>query len=180
MVTRGVLHKSPDDEWEKTCGIHIHMSKSAFTTYHLYKFLFFFYAKANRKFLVALSERGKESKYASWSTDNSNHIKLLAKSKTNADSDPHSHYHAINMHKSGKTIEVRIFNSTMQPESFHKNVEFCKSLFEFTKDAPKLQMTVPNYLMYVHQNGRTYRNLYSFCRDQLRTYLPCEFNLKLK
>ncbi len=112
-----------------TCGIHIHISKSAFNTWHLYRFLSFF--KNNPLFITRLSQRKTEN-LERWAklNDGSNDHDLIKKAKdktTCAD-----RYLAVNLNNSN-TVELRIFRGTLHFPSFLKNIEFTNALYEFTK-----------------------------------------------
>jgi hypothetical protein len=62
------------------------------------------------------------------------------------------------------TVEVRIFGGTDYYRIFMKNMEFCKSLFEFTRDTAKSKVSLAQYAMYLSDRniGDKYPNLINF------------------
>jgi hypothetical protein len=147
------------DQFENV-GIHIHMTKKAFTRFHLYKFLTFIYSEPHRVFVEAIAQRS-DHEYAMWcSSDGGDGIKANAKDKYNTSDERHS---AVNL-CGNNTIEVRIFASTIIPKLFHKNIEFLQSLFEFTQATKAKQITIPYYWRYLNfnQNSNRFRNLIEF------------------
>lgn len=139
-----------------TCGMHVHISKRAFTTIHLFKFLRFFY-DMDQDFILAISQRGSVEKMDSWSTlKKETKTTSLAKSKYQS-----GRYTAVNMQNSN-TVEIRIFKGTLKKESFFKNLEFCKSVFEFTKDTGIKDITVDKFKAFLCRHKKSYRNLIKF------------------
>ena len=63
-----------------TCGMHIHISKANFTTWHLYRFLKFFVE--NKEFIVSISQRKMEKlkKWANIEDDNDSSLILTFRS----------------------------------------------------------------------------------------------------
>jgi len=113
-----------------TCGIHVHMSVTAFSNFHLYKFLNFIYR--NSDFIGDISQRkdmDSLERYARLEYLEPSQITQVAKNKR----DPFGErYVAANMtHKD--TVELRFFRGTLNEKSFWKNIEFCKALYDFTK-----------------------------------------------
>jgi len=139
------------------CGIHIHMTKDAFTTNHLYRFLKLFYDNPN--FILRISQRQSMSCLNSWAvlTGDNESIKYKAESKT-------SRYRgAINL-KNEDTIEVRIFRGTLNPGSFWKNIEFCQAVYNFTRRNPVQDIRVFNFTRYVKRCKKRFPNLYQFMK----------------
>lgn len=112
-----------------TCGMHIHISKNNFTTWHLYRFLKFFVE--NKEFITSISQRKIEKlkKWANIEDDNDTSLIYKAKKKDGNN----ERYVAINL-KNSQTIEIRIFRGTLNFNSFMKNIEFAHSLFMYTKE----------------------------------------------
>jgi hypothetical protein len=143
----------------RTCGMHIHISKSSFTTWQLYRFMEFF--QKNRDFIVRLSQRelANLNKWAALSDDNTEAIVYKAKS-AKLNKGGISRYSAINICNS-HTVEIRIFRGTLAPGSFFKNIEFCAALFEFTRD--NLSTDIANFKTFV-QNKPEFKNLAKFIK----------------
>ena len=152
-----------------TCGIHIHLSKNAFTHCHLYKFIKLFYEKKNFDFLKTISQRDHDSTQSccQWgsSYEISDPIDLEEVVKEKVKYGKRSgKYTAINMNHP-RTVEVRIFRGTLNYNSFVKNIEFIASLYDFTRDNSFKDVTVNKYLEYIEKNRRENRHLYNFLID---------------
>ncbi len=146
-----------------TCGIHIHMSKYAFTTFHLFKFLKMFYLPENQEQLYIIAQRSKKSTkgccqwgHSGTETRNISNRKYMAKYKA-----WDGRYTAVNLENSD-TIEIRIFRGTLDEASFFKNIEFCEAMFKFTRDTKLKDVTWNKFGEYVIKNKSHYRNLHAF------------------
>ena len=154
------LFKSYHYGGNKHTGIHIHMSKKAFTTLHLYKFIQFIYADANRDFMESIAQRtgSQINNYACYYEEDENNLPQVAKAKANVSGERHS---AVSLHYS-PTAEIRIFQGTIIPRDFFKNIEFCKALFEFSKDNKISDMVAYQFVRYFTNTPNQYRNLLEF------------------
>ncbi len=113
-----------------TCGMHIHISKNAFSTWHFYRFLKFFVE--NKEFVVAISQR-KLDKLQKWANIEENtNDELIYKAKKKYGNS--SRYVAVNLSNS-HTIEIRIFRGTLNFNSFMKNIEFVHALYSYTMES---------------------------------------------
>ena len=141
-----------------TCGMHIHLSKKAFSTLHLYKFLKMFFE--NQEFITIISRRRASAleEYASLQSDES--IVYKAKIKNNTE-----RYTAVNL-QNDESVEVRIFRGTLSPIGFWRNVEFCKAIYEFTKIASIKDITAKKFCDYVMNCKKEYLNLKQFLIDK--------------
>lgn len=139
-----------------TCGMHIHITKKAFTTWQLYRFLKFFVE--NKEFIIGISQR-KSDKLQKWANieDNTNSELIYKAKKKDGNS---ARYVAVNL-QNYATIEVRIFRGTLNPQSFYKNIEFVYSLFMYTKD--NNEITLEGYKNYI-SNSCDYSNLKKFIK----------------
>jgi|GEM_PF-5145120 len=137
-----------------TCGMHIHISKNNFTTWHLYRFLKFFVE--NKEFIVAISQRKMEKlkKWANIEDDNDTSLIYKAKKKDGNS----ERYVAINL-KNSQTIEIRIFRGTLNINSFMKNIEFAHALFMYTKE--NKDVTLDGFKLYI-ESSCDYSNLKKF------------------
>jgi hypothetical protein len=158
-------------EWRKrgwrsynttTCGMHVHITKDAFTTTHLYKFLQFF--KDNAMFIYRISQRKSKSNFNRWaSLEHPGDESVVYKAK-NKYGGPERHV-AVNLNNDC-TVEVRIFKGTLNPISFWKNIEFCEALFQFTRDNSIKNMDKETFVNYIGYNRKLYGNLYNFVSDK--------------
>jgi hypothetical protein len=139
-----------------TCGMHIHISKKAFGTWQLYKFMKFF--AENVPFIVAISQR-KMEKLVQWANieDNDDNALMYKAKKKEGNS---ARYVAINL-QNYSTIEVRIFRGTLNFNSFMKNIEFIHALYMFTKESKII--TLDSFKEYI-ANSCEYSNLKKFIK----------------
>jgi hypothetical protein len=138
-------------------GFHVHMTKAAFTTFHLFKFLRFFYKKSNRKFILDIAGRAP-TYHSVFSEEDRSNIVANAKDKANRDA---SHYNAVNLNNSD-TIEIRMFKGTLEPVLFNKNIEFLHAVFEYTKNHNPASMTAEQFIKYVYNHRRKYPCLWDY------------------
>lgn len=162
-----------DEEDRYNCSLHVHMSKAAFTSAHLYKFVRFFYKIPMRRLVQAISQRA-ENEFAQWARDDFKFAAKLAKEKKNMSGNRYSvinliggHWHEHHMADS-KTVEFRLFQGSMEPKIIHKNIEFLLSVFYFTRDTSITHITQKNYFKYLRAYRNRYRNLVNFLNDELR------------
>ena len=139
-----------------TCGMHIHITKKAFTTWQLYRFLKFFVE--NKEFIIGISQR-KGDKLEKWANieDNTNSELIYKAKKKDGNT---ARYVAVNL-QNYSTIEIRIFRGTLNPQSFYKNIEFVYSLFMYTKE--NNEISLEGYKSYI-SNSCDYSNLKKFIK----------------
>jgi hypothetical protein len=133
---------------KKTCGMHIHISKKGFGTWHLLRFMKFF--QDNATFVTAISQRTKDQLDKWASIEDESEETLLYKAKKKGGN--MKRYVAINLQNSF-TVELRLFRGTLNHSSFFKNIEFTQALFKFSKD--EKEMTVDNFKKYISKYGFT-------------------------
>jgi len=137
-----------------TCGMHIHISKNNFTTWHLYRFLKFFVE--NKDFIVSISQR-KMEKLRKWANiEDDSDSSLIYKSKKKDGNN--ERYVAINLQNKA-TLEIRIFRGTLNINSFMKNIEFAHALFMYTKE--NKDISLGGFKMYI-DSSCDYSNLKKF------------------
>ena len=152
----------------RTCGMHIHISKNAFTTWHLYRFMKFFVDNAD--FVTKISQRKIEN-LDRWAalTDNPHDSykeytqdRLMYKAKKKSGND--KRYLAVNL-QNDKSVEVRIFRGTLNDSSFFKNIEFVQALFDYTKSITEADMSLKSFLSFIKDNNE-YPYLRKFIADK--------------
>jgi len=152
-------------EWKANrpkAGFHVHMTKVAFATFHLFKFLKFFYREHNRGFICAVAQRNPTS-FSVFSPEDRDNIVANAKDKANRSDD---HYSAVNLNNKD-TVEVRIFRGTLEPLYFHKNIEFLHAVFKYTRDHSPKQMEYVSFINYVQQHRKLYPCLWEFLTNDV-------------
>jgi len=150
----------------ETCGFHVHLSKDAFSYMHLYKFVHFFYKASTRPLINGIADR-QSSSFAKFISEDRDNLVKVSKNKCNVS---HSRYSAINLmggtrgrnNHPAKTVEARVFRGTIEPFVFHKNLEFCQSLFEFTACHSPKEMMVKKYLLHLMRKPNQWRSLLSY------------------
>ena len=131
-----------------SCGLHVHMSRSAFTDSHLMRFAMFF--TRNEADIVVLAAR--VSNYANF---NPLRDKLAMKVKGWGA----SHFDALNLgHAGSPTVECRIFKPSLRIERVIGAIQFLNALYEYTKpltshDVNAGALEWPRFLRYMDESG---------------------------
>jgi len=152
-----------------TCGMHIHLSKAAFSNFHLYKFMKMFYD--NRNFVLNISQRaaGTLSQWASVS-DSEKNIIYKAKNKAKGYEDRHT---AINLERDN-SVEIRIFRGTLCLPSFWKNIEFAKAMYDFSRDSSLELINEVGFRDFVRFRRKEFFNLHDFLWSKDKTKYKVE------
>jgi hypothetical protein len=141
-------------------GLHIHTTKSAWTTYQIYRLLKLI--DNNNDIVIMIAQR-EPTEYCRMSPADQQEIAKVCKEKKNRTPD---HYSSINLNTSrgtpSNTIEFRMFQGTLEPLLFHKNVEFVKACYEYTRNYSKPDGT--EFMQYVVDNRRIYPCLTEFLK----------------
>lgn len=138
----------------QTNGFHIHMSKAAFSNFHLDKFIDFFYN--NFRLVGYVSERAWTNIFR-WSPLYTK-LEELKGQKSNPDK-----HIAVNL-KNPLTVELRFFKGCIGKRKFLKNVQFALSAYDFTKMVNQKDLTEENYLNFIRENEQNYPELVRFLR----------------
>jgi len=163
-------------------GMHIHLSKDAFTPFHFLKFTNFFYMQEKAPFLIAIAGRhpnhyarvratasmnglkvgerhtGKRLAYADIATGG-----LARNTKVDVKTRQRStfygdRYDVVNITNTG-TYEVRIFKAARTYSEFMSRVEFIHSIYMYTKDVSHKAMSIDDYFSFVERNAKVYSEL---------------------
>jgi hypothetical protein len=123
-----------------TCGMHVHVSRTAFTPTHLWKFLKFQYI--NRDKCIQFAGRNSEQ-WANWDNDTMQEqcANSTAKVVKQGRATMTNRYSAINMNPSS-TIELRYFRPNLLKPGILRVAEFIDAMYEYTK-----RMTVRDIVM---------------------------------
>lgn len=142
------------------CGFHIHVSRSAFSPTHLWKFVQF--QLKNPDLCQFVGQRGDVA-YATWSFEQSekNSIPDYVKGKKSNG----RRYLAINF-QNKHTVELRYFKGNILRSAIMKNLEFVDSMYEYTKnlsvrDIMNGALSRYRYQEWLNTTGK-YDNLRSF------------------
>ena len=152
----------------RDCGHHIHVSRNAVKPLTLWKVISFVYNEFNYSFIKTISQRTQESldEWASLSmTKNQwSYMARLCNQTINAD-EVMSRSTAINL-QNNNTIEFRLFNGTLNFQSFCKNMEFVKSVIHWA-DCTSYNVTrskagLESYISFLDKHHNDYENLVMF------------------
>jgi hypothetical protein len=163
----------------RTTGMHVHMSKQAFSDNHLLKFMSMIYEYKSFTHLIA--QRPVVESYNRWAKFRAGTLEqvkhnMVEDIKYKKRSDPDrlvkhttlswgEKYSPVNIRNSA-TIEVRVFKSNLNESSFRKNVEYCDALYYFTLNRPNYELKLNKFIEYVEQNKRKYVFLNVFLKDR--------------
>lgn len=145
----------------RNCGMHVHMTRSAFTALHLFKFVKFFYDNPRFVFFVSGRHDMHElNKYASISRHQIESGGRSLAGLCNGHNEPSYRNVCINFFPTA-TIECRIFKGTLSRTRFFANIEFLHGLFEYTKERSASGISLLGFLNYMRNNKKMYRNFYT-------------------
>jgi hypothetical protein len=137
------------------CGMHVHMSKDAFSELQMFKFMRFFHMNAG--FIRSLGRRpkGRFDRWASIVTPERSSLMRFTLKREAIDFGRG----ALNFPEQ-ETIECRIFRSSLAPTAYYGNIEFLQGLFDYTKNCgvDDDQLTKDRFMDYVHDRGQAYKN----------------------
>jgi hypothetical protein len=148
-------------------GMHIHMTKAAFTSKHLKRFVWMLVRPEHREFVLNLSERGNSfGSYAPMPVWSARYKSNRAKYDACLSSLPGRGAVALET-SSGKTIEVRLFKGIVSYASLLKNLEFCDALYYYTLEMPYSKLTLEHFLTWLDSKNppRNYKALKLFVKE---------------
>lgn len=155
---------SADDE--SSCGMHIHMSRSEFSPLQLYRFIKFL--NYNKKFSCFMSERVSTRggsglsmpSYTKFIGGDEAIIKTVSRKGNLIE-----RYSIVNLGNE-HTVEVRMFQSTLNYETFMKNIQLCKALFEYSKYSTNTNdSNLDKFFEFVYKSGE-----YKHLEKRMRLY----------
>lgn len=111
----------------QSCGFHVHVSRSAFSATHMWRFIKF--QLNNPKLCQAVAQR-EESSYATWHYEENERTSLPDYVKGKRSNG--RRYLAINF-QNRATVELRYFKGNILRAAIMKNVEFVQSIYDYTK-----------------------------------------------
>jgi hypothetical protein len=170
-----------------SCGMHVHISKKAFTRHAIGKFLTFFNADENDEFITYVAGRPPNAYTTKWTLDpvDDEDGERFSGGISESSRRYKSFFHLpflrsrslmegnrvtedllrgrVNLRKA-KTVEIRMFASTLQYERLIGNIEFCDAVVKFFRETPASKLAVHDFLDFLLKDGnRTrYFNLLSF------------------
>lgn len=160
-----------------TCGLHIHISSAHLNEDTIDKIYLFMENYKDR--LINFSRRHSErwakflsdAKRNNESDDIIKSIDYIKKEKTN-----HDRYMALNIQHSSRTIEFRLFKSTLNIETFYATLQLVKSIVEVCDSTPVEEITWDKVVNYIDE---PYLKSYLVRRNITSTNLPIVNNSEL-
>ncbi len=148
----------------RTCGMHVHATRNRISDLAIGKMLTFIHNPENNKFISLIAER-PSSFHNDFETK-----KEIKFGRNGGRVEQNSERHtALNLN-GDKTVEFRIFSSTIKRDNFLKNIEFCKSLIKFSdlaKNSIKDSQKHSVFCDYISENSKEYPFLYEFIENNI-------------
>ena len=136
------------------CGMHVHISKDAFSNAQLFKFMQFL--EQNQDFATIIAERHPNDYCSAVEKDG-----MIRKAIEKSGGDRGQ----VNLQPE-HTVEVRMFQGAITKEQFSKNVEFTHALYKFCKVSSITNLTVQKFVEFVHKEPVYYNNLITFLKQK--------------
>lgn len=152
------------------CGIHIHISKKAFSLGHMERFTSFIYSEDNFSFIQEIAGRSGNS-YAR-GQNLANTLKGRLEHLANRGWEKYS---LINT-RLENTIEVRCFRGNVKKEGFFKCLEFIDALYRFTRDSKMTGSTKEEFFEWLETHDYGYGHLKDWLTN--KGYLGNNTNLE--
>lgn len=150
------LHKAGARGWGyQSCGMHIHLSRTAFLPSHLYKFMKFQLVNYNQCIRFA----GRVSDFAWW--DNDTMMQMRRKTSEYCKGYTYGErYSAIN-NSPRNTIELRYFRSNILKDGIMRNVQWVQAIYDYTKQMnisvfKQNRWEFDKFVSFVQDNGYTF------------------------
>ena len=162
-----------------TAGMHLHVSRNAFTDYEAIKVLKMTYNFP--KFSMLISERNVESQNA-WASLRRSQIKAISKIAVSTAKEGYNptgynfdcpktmrkvskavggHRGAWNF-QNENTAECRLFKGQLRPVHFYKNLEYVEALIDFVKNTSMENLEIGRFVGFIKSNFQAYPNLNRF------------------
>jgi hypothetical protein len=134
-----------------TCGMHVHVSKSALTQAQRAKLLL--WAKVNRAFVLYVSRRESATKLNDWASVDLRSTGGLIRKACGDYVDRDERYTAVNL-LPAKTIEFRIFRGTLNIASIRRNIALVACIVAFIRNAPLSAMSHYDLRQWIVRDGK--------------------------
>lgn len=133
-----------------TCGIHVHINRTAITPLTLGKMLVFVNSPETTRLIGIIAQRS-----------NNSYCQRIKKKVSDALQEPDSRYQAVNVTR--RTVEIRIFKGNIRPERILKNIEFCHALCMYLPDCALSHLESQGYFVdWLRKNRKQYPELTKF------------------
>ena len=148
----------------KSCGMHVHISRTAFTWLGAGKFTEFFNRVDNKQFIKAIAGRGSNN-YSEQSID----MDIKSPYNVRARDRYVPRYNFVNLNNS-KTIELRIFASPANRVELEIRMQFVKAMIEYCKPAQhtvslKEQTHYKSFVTWLTNTTKEFKQLNNFIKE---------------
>lgn len=146
------------------CGMHVHISKKAFTSLHLAKFIRFFNSLENRGFITKVGGRDQNT-YNIYTNHAENNNNGYSSAMTHAavcglNGGAGKHYDCVSTSKRYPTMEIRIFRGNLAKSQFFKNLEFVHAAWAYTKNCSMKELDHKQFILWLFkENLQLYNHL---------------------
>lgn len=143
-----------------TCGMHIHISRNTLTRLQIGKMVSFIHNPSNRRFIKGIAERSA-NRYMDYTVEKKITEPLFVEGSHD------ERYTALNLIPRA-TVELRIFQATVKPETFFKNLEFTDALVNFCDTGLSIAESSDCQLfkVFVFRERKRYPNLWAFMLEK--------------
>jgi hypothetical protein len=149
-----------DNKLGQNCGMHVHMNREPLSELQVGKVVAFIHNEKNRKFIELVAGRTSKKEVCDFEYPREiKHAKHEYSRELNREM-------GVNLHNL-KTIEFRIFKSTLDYNIFIKNLEFCQALIEFTSPSHtniKESIDYKEFLEFLEKRKNDYSYLVQFLK----------------
>jgi hypothetical protein len=152
------------------CGMHIHISHASFeNSMHMYRFLHLMYRFPDLALLVSQRRRRSLNQWATLRYNKKSMLKYKAdlrlKRSEYDNCESAGHYDGVN--KTPYTFELRIFNGTLNPARFYKNMQYAYAVLDYTRDMLNLRKINPaDFMAWLQANSEAYPDLAAFLAER--------------
>lgn len=127
------------------CGMHVHISRNAFSPLTLGKFLQFINDKNNNSFITKIAGR-----------DKSHYTRFLDKKIKDCKTPFQGQkYEAVNLCHP-HTLEIRIFKGNVSEIGFFKNLEFVHAAYNFCRETGASKLSYTDFTNWLKDNQKEY------------------------
>ena len=173
-----------------TAGMHLHVSRNAFTDFEAVKVLKLTYEFP--KLSLLMSERSIDS-HNEWARLSKSQIKTITKIAVESSKDKYNptcygwdirvakavggHRGAWNFRNSN-TAECRLFKGQLRPLHFYKNIEYVEAMLDFVKNTSIKNLDACRFVGFIKSNFQAYPNLNRFLNRRKSVLVDCLQNPK--
>lgn len=166
-----LLHAGYRSHDNDTCGMHVNISRTAFTDAgHLFRWLTLLHA--NPMWALRMSQRTRDSA-AHWAnvetfTDVQRRARACGRVFRN-ESTGYDRYTCLNAPYDEPRFEFRLPRGTLRIDRFFKNLEWTVGMIEYTRNTNVKEATPANFMSWAIDNESQYPDLVNFIAEKFDT-----------